>query len=118
MPVHAGAALCCTAAPEADGDRGEESKEIKGLQGGVHVLRRMMADSDFDRRALTCLRRWKRNIKWKELPCPPPHPLWRAASLELGWDMQMQPICPPAPSEAAELRAASCTHPPHLCGET
>lgn len=37
MPVHAGAALCCTAAPEADGDRGKESKEIKGLQGGVHV---------------------------------------------------------------------------------
>lgn len=37
MPVHAGAALCCTAAPEADGDRGKESKEIKGLQGGLHV---------------------------------------------------------------------------------
>lgn len=72
MPVHAGAALCCTAAPEADGDRGKESKEIKGVQGGVHVLRRMLVDSDFDRWALTRLRRWKRNIKWKELPCPPP----------------------------------------------
>lgn len=42
---------------------------------------------------------------------PPPPPLWRAASLELGWDMQMQPICLPAPSEAAEQHAASCTHP-------
>lgn len=38
--------------------------------------------------------------------------LWRAASLELGWDMQMQPV----PSEATEQRAASCTHPLSCAG--
>lgn len=37
-------------------------------------------------------------------------PLCRAASLELGWDMQIQSVCLPAPSEAAEQHAASCTH--------
>lgn len=37
--------------------------------------------------------------------------LWRAGSLGLGWDMQMQPVRPPAPSDAAEQHAASCTHP-------
>lgn len=33
-----------------------------------------MGDSDFDRWALTRLRKWKRKIKWKELPCHPPRP--------------------------------------------
>lgn len=37
--------------------------------------------------------------------------MWSAARLELGWDMQMHPFRPPAPSEAAEQHAASCTHP-------
>lgn len=37
-------------------------------------------------------------------------PLCRAASLELGWDMQIQAVCLPAPSEAAEQHDASCTH--------
>lgn len=38
-------------------------------------------------------------------------PLCKAACLELGWDMQIQPICLPAPSGATEQHAASCTHP-------
>lgn len=38
-------------------------------------------------------------------------PLCRAASLELGWDMQIQSVCLPAPSEGVEQHAASCTHP-------
>lgn len=39
-----------------------------------------------------------------------PTPLYRAARMELGWDMQIQAVCLPAPSEAAEQHAASCTH--------
>jgi len=43
----------------------------------------------------------------------PPHPC-SAPRLELGWDMQMKAVCLPAPSEAAQLHAASCTHTPSL----
>ncbi len=44
------------------------------------------------------------------LAVSPHSSLCRAARLELGWDMQIQAVCLPAPSEAAEQHAASCTH--------
>lgn len=57
---------------------------------------------------------WERRKKEKEtkLYYQSVSPLYKAArlKLELGWEMQIQAVCLPAPSEAAEQHAASYTH--------
>lgn len=46
---------------------------------------------------------------------PPPPRLWRAASLELGWDMQMQPVCPACPFRGCRTARCLLHTPLHLC---